>query len=95
MVVVFVDGATDWTCNCICIRNGAAMSSDVRSNEVITGSAPKATILVSFDVRLNGPPAPLAQGKANLSWCDDNGLRKEIKKHVKTCATAGSKLVPL
>jgi hypothetical protein len=61
VVVGFGYSGTDWAWEGIRIRNGADMSLNVSSNEVIAGTAPKATILVSFEVCLDGPPAPLAQ----------------------------------
>ena len=61
VVVCFCEGGTDRTGKGVWMRRNADVFSDISSQEVVAGRAPEATVLMSLEVRLDRPPAPLAK----------------------------------
>lgn len=61
VVVCFSERGTDRTWEGVRMRHNANVFSHVGSKEVIAGCAPKTSVLVSSEICLDGPPAPLAK----------------------------------
>lgn len=61
-------------------RTVAHVSLDARCNKILTCFTPPTQFLVSFEVACHWLLAPLVEWQTNLTWCDDDVLRKINKK---------------